>query len=174
MKKLLVVLFLSSLSLSLLCQSKEAGTEMEAIKKYMTTKDNGAMLTRRDVDEVKKVLREYNNSLEKLDFTGTEKLFTSDSKIFESGGSEGTYAHYKEHHMTPEFKDFSSFIFSDHKADVQVAGKYAFATETYSYNIVLAKDKTEAKRKGVATSVLKKQNGQWKIWISHNSSRKGS
>ncbi len=32
------------------------------------------------------------------------------------------------------------------------------------------KDKTEVKRKGVATSVLKKINGDWKIMISHSSS----
>ena len=128
----------------------------------------------KDVEAVKSVLKQYNSALEKLDLTGTEKLFTSNSKIFESGGSEGTYVHYLEHHMTPEFKDFTSFKFSDYKADVQVEGKYAFATETYNYTIVLAKDKTEAKRKGIATSVLKKENGQWKIWISHNSSRRGS
>ena len=127
----------------------------------------------KDVEAVKSVLKQYNSALEKLDLTGTEKLFTSNSKIFESGGSEGTYVHYLEHHMTPEFKDFTSFKFSDYKADVQVEGKYAFATETYNYTIVLAKDKTEAKRKGIATSVLKKENGQWKIWISHNSSRRG-
>lgn len=51
-------------------------------------------------------------------------------------------------------------------------GNYAFANETYSYHIVLAKDNTEVKRKGVATSVLKKVNNEWKIMISHNSSRK--
>ncbi len=49
-------------------------------------------------------------------------------------------------------------------------GKYAFATETYTYTLVQVKDKTEVKRKGVATSVLKKINGDWKIMISHSSS----
>jgi ketosteroid isomerase-like protein len=56
--------------------------------------------------------------------------------------------------------------------DVKIDGKYAFTTETYNYTLILAKDKTEVKRKGVATSVLKKVNGEWKIMISHNSSRK--
>lgn len=127
----------------------------------------------KEVDAVKAVLKQYSTALEKLDVKGTEKLFTSDSKIFESGGTEGTYAHYLEHHLIPEFKDFISFKFSDYKADVQVDGKYAFATETYNYTIVLSKDNSESKRKGVTTSVLRKVNGQWKIWISHNSSRRG-
>ena len=56
--------------------------------------------------------------------------------------------------------------------DVTVDGNYAFATETYTYVIVVAKDNSEVKRKGVSTSVIKKIKGEWKIMISHNSSRK--
>ena len=56
--------------------------------------------------------------------------------------------------------------------EVQVDGNYAFTAETYNYTIIVAKDNTEVKRKGVATSVLKKENGKWKIMIRHNSSRK--
>lgn len=127
----------------------------------------------KDAEAVKDVLKKYNAAIEKLDVAGTEKLFTTDSKVFESGGSEGSYAHYLEHHLAPEFKEFTSFKYNNYKVDVQVDGKYAFATETYGYTIVVAKDKSEAKRKGVATSVLKKVNGEWKIMISHNSSRRG-
>lgn len=123
-------------------------------------------------DEVKEVLKQYNNAVQKLDVAGTDKLFTADSKIYESGGSEGNYAHYLEHHLTPELKEFKSFTYSDYKVEVQVDGDYAFTTEIYNYTIVLVKDNTEIKRKGVATSVLKKVKGQWLIMISHNSSRK--
>ena len=126
----------------------------------------------KDSKAVKNVLKQYSNAVEKLDVTGTEKLFTTDSKIFESGGSEGNYAHYLEHHLVPEFKEFKSFKYSDYKADVKVDGNYAFATETYNYTIIIAKDNTEVKRKGVSTSVLKKVKGEWKIMVSHNSSRK--
>ena len=126
----------------------------------------------KEIEAVKSVLMKYSQAIEKLDVAGTENLFTKDSRVFESGGSEGTYAHYLDHHLIPEFKEFSSFKYSDYKADVKVDGDYAFATETYTYTLVLTKDKTEIKRKGVATSVLKKVNGKWLIMISHNSSRK--
>ena len=125
-----------------------------------------------DAEAAKAVLKQYKDAIEKLDVTGTEKLFTADSKIYESGGSEGSYAHYLEHHLGPEFKEFKSFKYSDYKVEVQIDGNYAFATETYNYIIILAKDNSEVKRKGVATSVLKKGKGEWKIMISHNSSRK--
>ncbi len=126
----------------------------------------------KEIEAVKSVLKKYSNAVEKLDIAGTENLFTTDSQIFESGGSEGTYAHYLEHHLTPEFKEFTSFKYSDYNVDVKVDGKYAFTSETYNYTLVLAKDKTVVKRKGVATSVLKKDKGEWKIMISHNSSRR--
>lgn len=126
----------------------------------------------KDTDAVKAVLKQYNTAIEKLDVTGTEKLFTSDSKIYESGGNEGSYTHYLEHHLAPEMKEFKSFTFSDYKVDITVNGEYAFSTETYNYKIVVAKDKKEFKRKGIATSVLRKIKGEWKIMISHNSSKK--
>ena len=154
-------------------QIKEAGTDREAIKQYMNNKDTmPGLVLNKSAELVKSVLKRYSNAIETLDVTGTERLFTTDSKIYESGGSEGNYAHYLEHHLTPELKEFKSFTYSDYKVEVQVDGNYAFATETYNYTIILAKDNTEVKRKGVATSVLKKVKGEWKIMISHNSSRK--
>ena len=173
MKKIFVtacILFLSVISFA---QSKEAGTDREAIKQFMNNKDTMPVLSQnKNVEAIKNVLRQYNNAVGKLDVTGTEKLFTADSKIYESGGSEGNYAHYLEHHLTPELKEFKSFTYNDYKVEVEVDGNYAFATETYNYVIILAKDNTEVKRKGVATSVLKRIKGKWKIIISHNSSRK--
>ena len=51
-----------------------------------------------------------------------------------------------------------------------LVGNYAFTTETYNYSIVIAKDNTELRSKGVSTTVLKKIKGGWKIMISHSSS----
>jgi hypothetical protein len=53
-------------------------------------------------------------------------------------------------------KSFKSFEYDDYKVDVKVDGMYAFATETYNYIIISAKDNSEIKHKGVSTSVLKK------------------
>ncbi|MEO6732052.1 MAG: nuclear transport factor 2 family protein [Ferruginibacter sp.] len=173
MKKIIGATLFLIVSIHPFAQSKEAGTDREAIKQFMNNKDTMPALSySKDADAVKKVLNQYKDAVEKLDVNGTEKLFTTDSKIYESGGSEGNYVHYLEHHLTPEFKEFKSFKYNDYKIEVQVDGDYAFATETYNYVIVVAKDNAEVKRKGVSTSVVKKIKGEWKIWISHNSSRK--
>lgn len=124
-----------------------------------------------DEAAVRAVLSQYQAAIERLDATGTEKLFAADSAIFETGGSEGTYANYLAHHLGPELHEFKSFKFSDYRVDVRFEGPIALATETYKYRIE-TKDGTIAERQGVSTSVLKKIGGHWKILVSHNSGRK--
>ena len=126
-----------------------------------------------DATAVRSVLGAYVAAIEKLDAKGTERLFTKDSMIFETGGSEGTYANYVTHHLTPELGEFKSFKFNNYKVSVRFEGPVALATETYSYRIETRKGEV-ADRLGVATSVLRKENGRWRIVMMHNSSRKPS
>lgn len=126
-----------------------------------------------NVDEaaVKDILSRYKSAIERLDATGTEALFAPDSAIYETGGVEGTYAQYLDHHLGPELKAFKAFAFSDYRVTVRFEGPIALATETYNYRIETRSGEI-AERRGVATSVLKKIDGQWKILSMHNSARK--
>ena len=124
-----------------------------------------------DAAAVRKVLGDYKAAIERLDARGTERLFTADSAVFETGGSEGSYANYLSHHLGPELKEFRSFRFSNYKVEVRFVGGAALATETYGYRIETTKGET-VDRLGVATSVLRKEKGRWKIVMMHNSSRK--
>ena len=128
---------------------------------------------------VRAVLKQYQQAVQRLDTTGTTRLFVANSVVLESGSKEGTYAHYRDHHLGPELKEFSSFTYSDYQADVTVDGPYAFATESYTYTIGLKKGPKDTavpapiKRRGVATSVLRKNAaGQWQFVTNHNSARK--
>lgn len=120
---------------------------------------------------VTNVLAAYKAAIERLDARGTEQLFTADSAIFESGGSEGTYSNYLAHHLLPELAEFKSFTYSNYQISVRLEGPLALATESYSYRIE-TKAGEIAERLGVATSVLRKVDGQWKIISMHNSSRR--
>ncbi len=126
---------------------------------------------RSDEAAVRAVLSQYKAAIERLDATGTERLFTADSTIFETGGVEGNYANYLAKHLGPELGHFKSFKFSDYKVAIRFEGPVALANETYNYRIVTAKDEI-VERRGVATSVLKKIGGRWKIVSMHNSARK--
>lgn len=124
-----------------------------------------------------KVMKNYKDAIQNLTTKGTMKLFTKDATVFESGGSEGTYKNYVAHHLGPELGHFNSFIFSNYAIDVNVDLPYAFTTETYIYTIALKANKKKGtvariiKKKGVATSYLKKIEGEWKIIKTHSSSR---
>ena len=127
--------------------------------------------TSSDAQAVKAVLSTYKAALERLDLTGVDALFAPTSEVVESGKVEGTYADYRDKHIGPELGHFKSFLFSDYKVDVRIELPLALTTETYRYTIVL-KDKPEPiERHGVATSVLKKIDGRWKILSTHSSSR---
>ncbi len=124
-----------------------------------------------DTRAVVAVLAQYKSAIERLDARGTERLFTADSQIFETGGAEGTYANYLAHHLTPELKEFRSFAYSDYKIDVRFVGGVALAHETYRYRIV-PNSGEPAERLGVATSVLRKVGSDWRIVSMHNSGRR--
>lgn len=124
-----------------------------------------------DVAAVKAVLQAYKTALEQLDAAPAAKLFTADAQVFESGGVEGTFADYLAHHIGPELGEFKEFSFRDYKVEVRLEPPLALATETYIYKIVLKDDGRVIEKRGVATSVLKKLNGEWKFLQTHTSSR---
>lgn len=124
-----------------------------------------------DSSAVRSVLSQYKSAIERLDAKGTEQLFTGDSQVFENGGVEGSYGKYLAKHLGPELGHFKSFKFSDYKVDVRFEGPVALTTETYNYRIETAKGEI-VERRGVATSVLRKVGGDWKILSTHGSSRK--
>jgi len=130
------------------------------------------MAASEETEAVKKVLKAYKNALEALDVSGTQKLFTEDTDIFENGKYEGSYQDYLDHHIGPELGHFKEFTFSDYKVDVQIDGNVAVAFETYNYKIIMGGEESRTvERQAVATSVLKKTENGWKIMQNHGSSR---
>lgn len=123
-------------------------------------------------EAVKKVLKTYQEKIEKLDTVGVGALFLPGARVFEGGKDEGGIEGYLGHHLGPELKGFKSFTYSNYQVDVKIHGDYAYTTETYLYTIVLAKDNSQVKSQGVATSVLRKTNDGWKIEMTHGSYRR--
>jgi len=124
-----------------------------------------------DENKVKETMSAYKKGVESLSTEGLTNLFTKDSEVYESGGNEGTFEHYLGHHLGPELGHFTSFKFNDYKIEAKLDLPFAFTTESYVYKIVLKEDGRVIEKKGIATSVLKKIDGQWKIIKTHSSSR---
>lgn len=122
--------------------------------------------------QVGAVVAAYRDAIERMDVSETPALFWPDSAIFENGGVEGTFAYYLEHHLGPEFDDLAGFDFQDHEMTIEIDGDTAFVSETYTYHITFkdaARDTIE--RRGVATSVLRKRNEEWRFVNYHSSAR---
>jgi len=121
--------------------------------------------------EVNRILKSYNSAIESLNIDNTYDLFSEDSEVYESGGDEGNYKHYAEHHLIPELNEFKVFSFHLYKVKTIIDLPYAFSTESYNFTIeLLGKDK-KINMEGLATSILKKINGQWKIIKYHSSAK---
>lgn len=124
------------------------------------------------------VIESYKNALQNLTTKGTFELFTDDALVYEQGKVEGTYTDYIDNHLGPELGHFKSFTFSDYNVNVSVNLPYAYTTEDYLYTIVLKEDPERGitertiNSEGVATSILQKIDGEWKIIHSHTSFKK--
>jgi ketosteroid isomerase-like protein len=125
-----------------------------------------------DEARVGAVVTAYKDAIERMDVSGTPSLFWPDSVVFENGGVEGTFAYYLEHHLGPEFAAFTGFDFQDHEMTVEIDGDTAFVSETYTYSIAFRDTSRAAiEGRGVATSVLRKRNDEWRFVNYHSSSR---
>lgn len=128
-------------------------------------------------EAVSAVMKSYKDAIQNLTTEGTIELFTKEATVFESGGSEGTYANYVAHHLGPELDYFKSFVFSDYVIDVEIDMPFSFVSESYVYTLVIKGNKEHGteektiKKRGVATTSLKKIDGKWKITKTHSSSR---
>lgn len=131
-----------------------------------------------DDKAVTAVMKSYKDAIQNLTTEGTFELFTPDATVFEQGKVEGTYKDYIAHHLGPELGHFKSFSFSEYEIQTKVNLPYAYATENYLYTIVLKGDEKKGTKertinsKGVATSILEKIDGTWKIIHSHTSFKK--
>ena len=163
-----VLLILLCFAIISSCKNKEQAEVETSVKEVVIDIKSEKQL-------VENVMKAYKDAIQNLTTEGTFELFTPDAIVFEQGKVEGTYKDYIDHHLGPELGHFKSFTFSDYEIDAQVDGNYAFTTETYVYTIILKpNDKGESRtiaKKGVATSILKKMDGKWKIIKTHTSSR---
>ena len=127
---------------------------------------------------VRETMKKYKDAIQNLTTEGTFELFTPYATVFEQGKVEGTYKDYIDGHLGPELGHFKSFTFSDYEIETTVNLPHAFTTENYLYTIVLKEDKARGTKertiesKGVATSILEKIDGAWKIIHSHTSFKK--
>ena len=122
-----------------------------------------------DVKLVTDVLIREAAAIEKADLAALDQLWANDESVsvFESGHANYGWNDYRNTHLAPELKEFKNtkYAFSDLK--VKVDGKTAWATFKYALAAEMGTRKVESG--GLATAVLEKREGKWRIVHWHSS-----
>lgn len=115
------------------------------------------------------VIRQNAAAFAANDVATMDKIWadSEDVIIFESGYADYGWKKYREHHLVPEMKEFSNtkYEYTDIKA--KVSGGLAYATMKYSLSADVKNRRVESA--GLATAVLEKRDGGWKIVHFHTS-----
>lgn len=122
-----------------------------------------------DVKAVVAVLTREAEAVEKGDLAALDKIWanTEDVTVFESGHANYGWKDYRNSHLAPELKEFKNTKYSFSDLKVKVDGKTAWATFKYALSADIAERKVESG--GLATAVLEKRDGQWRIVHWHSS-----
>ncbi|MEO7659614.1 MAG: nuclear transport factor 2 family protein [Pyrinomonadaceae bacterium] len=122
-----------------------------------------------DVKLVTDVLTQEAAAVEKGDLAALDKIWANDESVtvFESGHANYGWNDYRNTHLAPELKEFKNtkYTFTDLK--VKVDGKTAWATFKYSLAADMGTRRVESG--GLATAVLEKRDGKWRIVHWHSS-----
>src|SRR5262245_33672624 len=126
-----------------------------------------------DEAAVRDVLLRSAASFEKNDQAEATMVWVNDESltVFESGHANYGWADYRDHHLGPEMKEMQNTKYSFSDMKVHLASNTAWVTMKYS----IAADVGEAGKTrhvegaGLATAVLEKRQGQWRIVHWHSS-----
>ncbi len=115
----------------------------------------------------------YLAAMEVSDLEAAEALFAADSLIFETGGVEGTWSEYREHHIGPELEAIESFVMTHARPTERKSadGTMAFVAWPIEYTIKLD-DGRVIQSRGTVTFVLENHGHHFMIRHLHWSSRK--
>ncbi len=115
----------------------------------------------------------YFAALQAPDLDAAGALFAGESSIFETGGVEGTWQHYREHHLGPEVDAIAAFTIRPKEPEVTTSEDATLAVVTWpiEYTISL-KDKRTIESRGTVTFVLVRVESSYSIRHLHWSSRR--
>lgn len=119
------------------------------------------------------VARSYFEAMDRKDLVAAEALFATSSSIFETGGNEGDWVHYRDHHIGTELDAFVRFETSQGEPETESSsdGTMAYVAWPIEYHIEL-KDGREIDSRGTVTFVLIQEEGRFRIRHLHWSSKR--
>ena len=122
-----------------------------------------------DASAVIETLSKYAAGMQRMDISEMEKyVVTSDAfTVFEGVNIDSGWSNFRDKHLGPEFKEILKLEYSYSDIKPHILGEMAYAT--LRLKVAVKTDKRDASGEGLATAILTKHNGNWKIRHMHTS-----
>jgi ketosteroid isomerase-like protein len=115
------------------------------------------------------VLQQNATGFAKNDMPMVERVWANSDNVivFEGGHANYGWADYRDNHLAPEMKEMKNTKYDFSDIRTKVSGNMAFATMKYEISGDIGARHVEGG--GLATAVLEKIDGKWKIVHWHSS-----
>jgi uncharacterized protein (TIGR02246 family) len=131
----------------------------------------GATAAQTQESEVTAFFKSYDAAFTAKDLNKLATLYHPDVTIFEGSSINRGWVDYRDNHLGPELKSFQNLQWAHSNIVVHPLGESA-AYVTADYAIKYQSGERSADSGGIATHVLVKEQGQWKIRHSHTAARR--
>ena len=121
--------------------------------------------------EIVQFFKAYDTAFNAKDLAKLATMYHPDVTIFEGAGINSGWADYRDNHLGPELKSFQNLQWSHSNIVTHRLGETA-AYVTAEYAIKYQAGERNVDSGGIATHVLVKEQGQWKIRHSHTAARR--
>lgn len=121
--------------------------------------------------EILAFFKTYDAAFNARDLQKLATLYHPDVTIFEGAGINRGWADYRDNHLGPELKAFQDLAWAHANIVVHPLGASA-AYVTADYSIKYKTGERVVDSGGIATHVLVKEGGQWKIRHSQTAARR--
>ena len=121
--------------------------------------------------EVITFFKTYDEAFNARDIQKLATMYHQDVTIFEGSGINRGWIDYRDNHLGPELKSFQDLQWAHSNIVVHMLGDAA-AYVTADYTIKYKSGDRAVDSGGIATHVLVKEQGAWKIRHSHTAARR--
>ena len=122
-------------------------------------------------EQVQAFFKAYDEAFNARDINTLGTMYHPDVTVFEGAGIDRTWAAYRDNHLGPELKAFQDLSFAHTNVVVIVLGPdAAYVTADYSIKYTTGDRKVDSG--GIATHILVRENGVWKIRHSQTAARR--
>jgi len=121
--------------------------------------------------DIKDFFKAYDAAFNARDLAKLATMYHADVTIFEGAGINRGWVDYRDNHLGPELRSFQDLEFAHSNIVVHALGDSG-AYVTADYSIKYKTGERSVDSGGIATHILVREQGAWRIRHSHTAARR--